>query len=841
MSSDNVHRDNSNLNFINLPNVTFPSASLHGCLDYLPLSFFSRSHYPSLGLCSKRHLKVFFSLLLFLSGDVHVNPGPFPNPFYSFCSLNVCSATSVKPNCDKPLLLQEFITDNNFDCMFLTETWLKPDTPSPILNSITPPNYSFIHVPRSSGRNGGGVGCLYKSIFSVSSLNVHSFLSFEHMLLRVTHCTMSFLFAIIYRPPDTPHNQFLADLSELLEVISSSPSELIIMGDFNIHVESPSDNFASSFLSLIESFDLKQHINSPTHKHGHTLDLIITRNASSILSSTTHEPFLSDHSAISCNFSAETTIQPTRTTKTYRKISSINLDQLSADIYSSSLYSNLSSNLEEYTRQFSAVLSTLLDKHAPTKTTTCRTSQPKPFINAEILQQKKIRSKLETAYRKNKTPENKSSFKKQSKMVAKLVIEAKRNYFRKIIDENKFQPRKLWSSLNCLLSRKAQSILPNSLSDSDLATAFNEFFDDKISKLCSNIPISQSNAFDYQSSSNSPSNMCPTSLTLSSFTSATPTEIRQIILNSNDSTCLLDNFPTKLLKSCLNALLPPITHLINLALSEGSFPGTWKSAIVRPLIKKPTLPKDNLSNYRPISNLSFISKILEKVIYSRLCSHLDSFQSLSPFQSAYRRFHSTETALTKIHNDLTLAINRRQVSALILLDLSAAFDTINHSILIQRLRSVFGISGSALSILSSYLTDRSQSVLIGKSLSSEIPLSRGVPQGSVLGPLLFSLYTTPLSHILNESQVQFHMYADDTQLYVSFSGSDSNQALSSLSSVLDRLYYWFCDNKLSINPSKTEFLLVGTPQQRSKVADASVSFRNLKLSHTESARNLGNI
>ena len=212
---------------------------------------------------------------------------------------------------------------------------------------------------------------------------------------------------------------------------------------------------------------------------------------------------------------------------------------------------------------------------------------------------------------------------------------------------------------------------------------------------------------------------------------------------------------------------------------------------------------------------------------------------MSPFQSAYRRFHSTETALTKIHNDLTLAINRRQVSALILLDLSAAFDTINHSILIQRLRSVFGISGSALSILSSYLTDRSQSVLIGKSLSSEIPLARGVPQGSVLGPLLFSLYTTPLSHILNESQVQFHMYADDTQLYVSFSGSDSNQALSSLSSVLDRLYYWFCDNKLSINPSKTEFLLVGTPQQRSKVADASVSFRNLKLSHTESARNLG--
>ena len=144
-----------------------------------------------------------------------------------------------------------------------------------------------------------------------------------------------------------------------------------------------------------------------------------------------------------------------------------------------------------------------------------------------------------------------------------------------------------------------------------------------------------------------------------------------------------------------------------------------------------------------------------------------------------------------------------------------------------------------LSILSSYLTDRSQSVLIRQARSSEISLSQGVPQGSVLGPLLFSLYTTPLSHILNASLIQYHMYADDTQLYISFSASESDQALSSLSSVLDRLYHWFCDNKLSINPSKTEYLLIGTPLQTSKVLDSSIYFRDIKLSNTESARNLG--
>ena len=188
-------------------------------------------------------------------------------------------------------------------------------------------------------------------------------------------------------------------------------------------------------------------------------------------------------------------------------------------------------------------------------------------------------------------------------------------------------------------------------------------------------------------------------------------------------------------------------------------------------------------SYRPISNLNFISKVLEKVIYSRLSAHLESFPALSKFQSAYRKFHSTETALLHIHNDLLLAMNKKQVSALVLLDLSAAFDTIDHNILLNRLRSTFGISDTVFSLLSSYLCSRSQSVAVDHEFSSSLPLLRGVPQGSVLGPLLFSLYTTPLSHILADSSIQFHFYADDTQLYVSFSSADSSQSLSKLSSL----------------------------------------------------------
>src|SRR5438132_6417982 len=215
------------------------------------------------------------------------------------------------------------------------------------------------------------------------------------------------------------------------------------------------------------------------------------------------------------------------------------------------------------------------------------------------------------------------------------------------------------------------------------------------------------------------------------------------------------------------------------------------------------------------------------------------FPSLSQFQSAYRKFHSTETALLRIQNDLLLAMNRQHVSALVLLDLSAAFDTIVHTILLNRLKSTFSISDSAFSMVSSYLCNHSQSVAFHHECSPTLPLLRSVPQGSVLGPLLFSLYTTPLSNILADSSVQFHFYADDTQLYISFSSSESSQSLNKLSSTLDLVHSWFCANRLAVNPSRTEYLLIGTTQQRSKVTNYSVYFQNLSLSPTDTVRNLG--
>src|SRR4029077_11756432 len=204
----------------------------------------------------------------------------------------------------------------------------------------------------------------------------------------------------------------------------------------------------------------------------------------------------------------------------------------------------------------------------------------------------------------------------------------------------------------------------------------------------------------------------------------------------------------------------------------------YKHALFKPLLKKYNLPTEDLSSYRPISNLNFISKFLERIIQSRLISHLNSFTSIAAFQSAYRPSHSTETALLRIQNDLLLVINEHRVSALILLDLSAAFDTIDHKILLKRLSSFYGISGSALDLLSSYLSNRTQSVSINSCSTSPSPVPTGVPQRLVLGPLLFTLYTSPISQLFKNSSVNYHLYADDTQLYISFLPSDVESSLS---------------------------------------------------------------
>ncbi len=214
----------------------------------------------------------------------------------------------------------------------------------------------------------------------------------------------------------------------------------------------------------------------------------------------------------------------------------------------------------------------------------------------------------------------------------------------------------------------------------------------------------------------------------------------------------------------LPEVIDPLLHIINLSLSLGYVPKTFKLAVIKPLIKKTKLDPRDLVNYGPISNVPFCQKILEKTVSSQLSSFLERNGICDDFQSGFRPYHSTETALVRVTNDLLLSFDCGYISLLVLLSISAtgaAFNTIDHNILLNRLENYVGISGIALVWFKSYLSDRHQFVAVNE-VSYRSQVQYGVPQGSVLGPLLFTLYMLPLGDIIRKQGVSFHCYADDT-------------------------------------------------------------------------------
>lgn len=231
--------------------------------------------------------------------------------------------------------------------------------------------------------------------------------------------------------------------------------------------------------------------------------------------------------------------------------------------------------------------------------------------------------------------------------------------------------------------------------------------------------------------------------------------------------------------------------------------------MVKPLIKKQNLDVNKLENYRPVSSTPFLGKLLEKTAVLRLCRYLQDNNLLEEFQSAYKRNHSTETALLKVKNDITRVLDQNKAAVLVMLDLSAAFDSINQSKLLSVLESNYRIQGKALSWFRSYLEERSYRVVIDGASSDPVPLSCGVPQGSVLGPIMFTLYTAPLCHILRRHGVMFHKYADDIQIYVPYNPSDAGageRAVELLSACIMELRHWMLSNQLMLNMNKTEVI-----------------------------------
>ena len=305
--------------------------------------------------------------------------------------------------------------------------------------------------------------------------------------------------------------------------------------------------------------------------------------------------------------------------------------------------------------------------------------------------------------------------------------------------------------------------------------------------------------------------------------------------------CDLDPLPTWLLKLCLEELLPVITHIVNLSLSTSEVPESFKVALIVPLIKKLSLDPDVLKNFRPVSNLTFISKLVERVVAKRLNDHLVANKLQEVLQSAYKQFHSTETALVKVQNDLLMALDSDGGALLVLLDLSAAFDTIDHETLFRRLEDL-GVHGSAHSWFRSYLSGRKQSVYINGTKSAPHNLPFGVPQGSVLGPLLFTLYTIPLGEIARKYGLLYHIYADDTQLYIAFRPKDkasTSDIIIKIQNCFSEIKTWMSENLLKLNGDKTEFLIMTLKKHQHNIEVEYLELDSVRIYPSKSVRNLG--
>ena len=317
-------------------------------------------------------------------------------------------------------------------------------------------------------------------------------------------------------------------------------------------------------------------------------------------------------------------------------------------------------------------------------------------------------------------------------------------------------------------------------------------------------------------------------------------DVKQLIQNSALKSCPLDPMPSALVSKCED-LLPVLTKIVNNSLQSGCFPEIWKEALVFPLLKKPGLDVI-FKNFPPVSNLSFVSKLIERAAFNQIHGHLVCNNLYPVAQSAYRRNHSTETALLKVMNDVLLNMNKQHVTILVLLDLSAAFDTVDHSILFNRLSSKFGLNGTALAWFRSYLSGRSQRVSVRGAVSDKFDLRYGVPQGSCLGPLLFTIYASTMFDVVKKHLPTVHCYADDSQLYISFSPkahSGQVDAVASMEHCIQDIRQWMSQDRLLMNDAKTELLLIGTRQQLAKITIDGITVGHSVITPLSPVRNLG--
>ena len=726
----------------------------------------------------------------------------------------------------------DHIIQGNYDMVFLTETWLQRQGTEAEIAAVTPPGFTLVSFPRKD-RIGGGIAVLYRNSLKKHisfPKNDHPFTTFEMCETRLEVDGQTYVFLCVYRPPPSAKNRlrtsmFLDEFPDLLEMYSTY-EKLFVVGDINVHFDDPRNHCTIALNVVLENLSLQQIINVPTQRKGHTLDWVLTNSVSDIADLSVCDMLLSDHFVISFELHLR---KPGKSTK---KVVSRNLKAIDKHVFktdvSTAFQSACQSDPSDSMCIYNTCLRQLLDQHAPLITRTLSDRTSAPWMTLEIIQAKVQRRSAERAWRESGLTVHREIYGEQRNIVTHMIKEAKKSYIcGKIAGAD--SSRELFRLSDQLLGKSGDTVLPSDIPPESLPDKFNEFFGEKIERI--------RRTFD-------PDTPCPADAVVFSGTQLETFEpvsedcVRETLEKMPKKSCDLDPIPALLLFDCLDEITPIVTDIMNKSLLSGVVPQCFKHALVKPLLKKTNLDPDFLKNYRPVSNLPFLSKVLERLVLKQLLQHLETHNLLEPFQSAYRKCHSTETALLRVVNDLLQASDNGRVSILSLLDLSAAFDTIDHRILLTRLCTTFGCSGMVLDWFTSYLTGRTQSVVVGHE-SAPLVLKCGVPQGSVLGPVLFTIYTQPLSTVIHQSGHSYHFFADDSQLHSSSAPSDFDTLACSLKNCIEGVSKWMNENKLKMNEDKTELMVIGTRSKVNQVSQTHMCISGCDVPFSQSVRNLG--
>ena len=732
-----------------------------------------------------------------------------------------------------------------FDVICISETWANNSSLS--FNHYFPSYKCFNSNRSSSSFSGGGVAVLVSEEYEVDlmeNLTINCD-AFESVFVKINFSRNNITkIGCIYRPPNNNHEDFLIKFNETASNLQTNSSNCIISGDFNYCLLKAANGNLSDcdFYETANSYSLLPLIKKPTRIASRIINGNISESISLIdniltncISNTQTGIYsieIADHMPIFAIFRNFSSHPREKSTITYRQCSESNLIKL-VNMFQNCINIDhlVNLNVDESIETLHSILLDCYNATCPIKTKTLsQNNQYKPWISAEILAEIKKKQNLFNLLKTRKiSPRYFNSFKNK---VTDLIKYARKDYYKNLFISIKNDTKRTWKIINNIIkpNRKYNSniiktiLFNNRIYDEPekIASLFNTHF--------STIGKKISDSFQ-NTSHGAQRNNIRSPVNSFSFSFVTSQNVKLAILSLKSKSCHISMYPVSILKLLEPILSPILASIINKSFQTGTFPKLLKIAKVIPLYK--ANDKQDITNYRPISILHPISKIFERIIFKQLLGFLNKFSLLNKNQYGFRPHRSTTQAILDNLNFIYENLDDDHTVISIFLDFSKAFDCIDHTILLRKLYQ-YGIRGIANDYFRSYLSDRSQYVRIGNKSSNTLPITHGVPQGSVLGPILFLLFINdfPCSSIF----FKFTLFADDSNLLSKFKNSTPALIHSTLQNNLQHVYNWLQVNKIKVNVSKCKFIIFSYGR---KTEIAPLRFGDGEITETNEYKFLG--